>query len=92
MDQKKTNPQIPSFLLDHLTGSANKETYKKYFLARNCSEIRRLLAKEIHERINSSVRKGDNTDKFELPSWPQMQASEVGYRRAMREILDIIER
>lgn len=86
------NDQIPSFLLDYLSENANPETYKKYFVARNCAEIRRLLSKHCERKIAQSVSKGDNPDKFELPSWPQFQAAEVGYRKAYREILDILNR
>lgn len=94
MAQKKQNngEQIPSYLLDQLSPQANKETYRKYFTSRNCSEIRRLLSMHLRKKIEGSVQKGDNVERFELPSWPQYQANEVGYRRAIREILDIIER
>jgi hypothetical protein len=84
--------ECPSQLLDNLTDSANPETYKKYFKARNCSEIRRLMAIHARKKIQRSVEKCDNPSRLELPSYSEKQAFESGYRAALREQLDILER
>lgn len=85
-------PQLPTCLLNRIDNEEDKPRYDQYFFTPATKAIRKLLVEELMSRRERSVQKGDNPEKFSLPSWPAYQANEVGYRRALKEMIDLLSR
>lgn len=87
---KKTLP-IPPRLLKSLS-EKDREAYKEYYHSSSCKAILNLIIEDSKNRINESVKKSDSSQRFEMSSWPYYQAYESGYRKAYREIIDLLDR
>lgn len=84
--------QLPTCLSDRLANAEDRERYEKYFFTPACRAIHKLLSEELKGKIDKSVCKGDNPERFHMPAWSEFQANEVGYRRAIQDILRLIDR
>lgn len=74
-----------------LKGSRNKEERdeEKQYIIHN----KRLLdkvAKVMTDKYNESLREMRAEKNYDLSAWPQFQADQLGYQRALAEMLAII--
>ena len=49
-----------------------------------------VLVARIEKDIEDKVREDENTISYESPNWALQQAERLGYRRALRKVIDII--
>ena len=80
---------IPSCLLNRID---DKEAYKAYFKTGSTAAILELLKEELEARVNAAVKKSEKVDRYELPSWAEYQSDSIGYRRGLREIINLLDR
>jgi hypothetical protein len=83
---------ITTCLLSSATNEQQTKELKSVFIATSAINIRKAVCKVAEKRIHNSVLKSDSTDRFDSPAYPYQQASEAGYRKAWREILDLLDR
>lgn len=43
----------------------------------------------LESRIENKIKESENSTNYETPSWSEYQADSIGYRRAIREILNL---
>jgi hypothetical protein len=84
--------QIPTQLVNSISDHRSKEKYEGYFYTAACKFIRKLICSWAKTRIEKSVEITDNPSRLELPSYSEKQSYESGYRKAMRELLDLLDR
>ena len=89
MSSKK--PQIPSSFSKHIP-KGDRENYVEYYHCEACREIRKLLRKVAEDKIETATISSERKTKYELPCWAEYQADEVGYRRALREMIAILNK
>lgn len=66
-----------------------KAEIKKDFLS--SLQLRKRLVYIAKSRIESAREKTVSADMYNSPSWAYVQADNVGYERAMREIINLLE-
>lgn len=57
----------------------------------NAYAVRNIMKKRLEELISESNRTSINKKSYESPSWPYLQADSVGYERALREVISLLE-
>lgn len=92
MSSPPKDKQLPTCLSDRADKTSETKQYTEYFFAASTTAVRRLLIEELLDRVERSVAKSDASDKYELASWDRYQADQVGYRRALREIIKLLDR
>lgn len=86
----KTKPQqLPTCLTKRVK---DPKQLTEYYFSADTKEVRKLLVEEIQHRIEQSVKSSDSSSKYEIPNWDRYQADQVGFRRALREILSLLDR
>lgn len=53
--------------------------------------LRKRLSQIIEDKIDAKTRESLNASDYELSNWAYKQADSVGYRRALQEIISLIE-
>ena len=89
MDNKKG---VPSQLLDQVPNRSDHETVKEYFNEANVKVIRGLLVQYLNTKVNDSVKKTDDPARFAQYAYSEHQAYQSGYRSALRELIEILDR
>lgn len=93
MTQKRAPKKKPSRLptsLKNLLKREDEGAYEEYYHQQATKAVRKLLVEELTKRIESNVLASEKKDKYELPSWAELQADSIGYRRAMRELIKLL--
>lgn len=89
MPSKKN--QIPSCFSKYVP-KGDRENYTEYYHCEATREIRKLLCKVAEDKIETATISSERKGKYELPCWAEYQADEVGYRRALREMIALLNR
>jgi len=90
--QRKT-PKKPSRLppsLKKLLKKGDEEAYEEYYHQAATKAVRKLLVEDLNKRLETNVLASEKKDKYILPSWAELQADSIGYRRAMRELIKLL--
>lgn len=66
-------------------------TYEDYFNTEATKELRRKLVELFDKKIEGSYLKTDKENKYEMPSWSEYQADAIGYRRALKELINFLK-
>lgn len=53
--------------------------------------LRARLIDILEKKIRSNASSRTSTDAYALPSWPMFQADGVGYERALRQVISLLE-
>lgn len=53
--------------------------------------LRARLIEIIEKKIRSDKASKQSPEGYSLPSWPMFQADGIGYERAMREVISLLE-
>lgn len=92
MTQRKARTK-PSRLPPSLKKLLKKEdegAYEEYYHQQSTKAVRKLLVEDLTKRIETNVLASEKKDKYDLPSWAELQADSIGYRRAMRELIKLL--
>lgn len=54
-------------------------------------QLRKRLSHILDDKINTKERESMKSSEYENPNWAYKQADAQGYKRAMKEILSLIE-
>lgn len=92
LPKQNPNSEAPSQLIDLLDNPSDQERYQKYFNVPATKAVRRLLSEYLDIKIERSRQKSESPEKYGLPAWSEYQADQVGYRRALKEIIDLLNR
>lgn len=84
--------KLPSQLSDLIPVVEDRPKYNEYYNEECTKSIRRLLVQLIDKRIQESVRRTDEYVQLTNPSYACLQAHQSGYRQALAEIKDLINR
>ena len=87
-NQKKPKLNLPSSLLKGMD-SEEKESFIQGYLS--CGIIRETLADFLHSKISSSHKESESKSTYDSPSWSELQADGNGYRRALREVINLLD-
>ena len=87
MNHSKTR-KIPKCLLNRVD---DKTAYEQYYNDGSTKAILKLLTEELRARIEVDVIKSEGKDKFEYGNWEHYQASSIGYRKALRELIRLLD-
>lgn len=68
---------------------ADKKDIKDRFDA--CLDTRKLLARIIETKLSSEDSSNLSKEGYDSPNWAYKQADLVGYKRAMKEILSLLD-
>ena len=85
---QKSQRMIPTSLLNRVD---DKEAYKQYYNDGSTRAIMKLLKEELEARINTDVIKSEGFEKFEYGNWSEYQAASIGYRKALRELIRLLD-
>lgn len=83
--------QIPSSFNKHIP-KGDGDRYVEYYHCEASKEIRKLLCKVAKDKIETAIISSERKNRYDLPCWAEYQADEVGYRRALREFIALLER
>ena len=86
--RKKSQRMIPTCLLNRVD---DKEAYKQYYNDGSTKAILKLLQEELTARVSADVIKSEGFDKFEYGNWEHYQAASIGYRKALRELIRLLD-
>lgn len=89
---KNRPKQIPTSLVNNITDHRTEEKYNEYFFTPACKFIRKITCNWAMQNIERSVQVTDQASRLELPSYSEKQAFESGYRKAMRDLLELYDR
>lgn len=53
--------------------------------------IRKRLAAILDSKFDTKVKSAMSNDKFDSPSWSFLQAESIGYSKALKEIISILD-
>ncbi len=85
---QKTYNLPTSFL--NILPPEERDVYEDYFNCEATKQIRKKLVEYYGKQIDGSYLKSEKESKYEYPAWSEYQADAIGYRRAMREILKLL--
>jgi len=86
--QKSYN--LPQSFLNILSDE-ERQVYEDYFNCEATKQLRKKLVEHYGKKIDGSYLKSEKEIKYEIPSWSEYQADAIGYRRAMREIINLLK-
>ena len=89
LKKKQESKKLPDSL-NRLVPEADRKAYTEYYYYEATSAIRKLLAKDLEQRIDAAVLSSERNDRFDLDSWAEFQASNIGYRKALRELIKLL--
>ena len=86
MRNKRKEPErsLPE-CLKRLVPEEDQTSYIEYYHLQSTRAIRKLLAEELENRINTAVLSSERNERYDLEAWAEFQASNIGYRKALRE-------
>lgn len=87
---KKKQFNIPSSLKSFLAEDEYK-LYEEYFNTEATKALRKKLVEMFDKKVDTSYLKTDKEQKYETPSWSEYQADAIGYRRALRELIEFLK-
>lgn len=85
---KSPQKTIPTCLSSRV---ADKEAYSQYWNEGSTKAIKKLLIEELEARIKCDSTKSDKTGRFDTPNWEHYQASRIGYRESLRELIRLLD-
>lgn len=88
MKKKLTKKSMPESLKRLVE---DKEAYEQYYNEGSTRAIRKLIAEELRNRIEIAVIKSENLERYEGGNWAEYQSDSIGYRRALREIIRLLD-
>lgn len=71
-----------------LTPDAKKEIIDDF---NGVPALRARLIEMIEKKIRSDKTTKQSPESYALPSWPMFQADGIGYERALREVISLLE-
>lgn len=77
-------------LCKNLTTKEDKEEIKGQFIA--ALRLRMQLIEVIKDKINSAETSAITPEGYDSPSWAYRQADLIGYKRALLEIISLLEK
>lgn len=80
---------LPTQWISHLKDSKERADFEGY--VRNSVSLFERLKEIIDNKIDTARKEGLSSKSYDKPSWPMYQADKVGYERALREILELID-
>ena len=91
MEKKaKKKPSKLPIELTRLLKKGDISTYEDYYLSPATKAIRMLIVEELDKQIELSVLASDKKDKYQSPSWAELQADSIGYRRSLRQLKKLL--
>ncbi len=87
--KKQPQKNLPSCLSNRVK---DKRAYEQYYNEGSTRAIRKVLAEELMSRIEQACKESESKEKFDLPAWMEYQASNIGYRRALRELIRLLDK
>ncbi len=90
-NQNKNKLSIPNSFSKYIP-KGDRENYIEYYHCEASREIRKILRKVAEDKIETATIASERKGRYELPCWAEYQADEVGYRRALREMVALLDR
>ena len=87
--QKQKSNDLPETLKRHLK-EEDIDQYAEQYHCPATRASRELLAKELSRRLENAILDSEKKDKYDLSSWIEFQADNIGYRRAVRELISLL--
>lgn len=84
--------KLPSQLSDLIPVVEDRPQYNEYYTEECTKAIRGLLVQLIDKRVQESIRKTDDPAQLTNAAYACLQAHQSGYRQALAEIKDLINR
>lgn len=84
--------KMPSQLTDLVEVVEDRPKYNEYYTEECTKAVRELLVKLIDKRFNESVRRTDDPAQLTNAAYAYLQAHQSGYRQALAELKDLINR
>lgn len=92
LQSKSKSNTIPSPLLDLVPTKGDHKKYDEYYKEECTRAIRRLVVQYLDKKITGSIKKTDDPSQLTNPSYAYLQAFQSGYRQALAEIKDTLNR
>lgn len=86
----KKNHNIPSSFQNILT-EEELDLYEGYFNVEATKKLREKLVELFEKKVEGSYLITDRDSKYETPSWSEYQADAIGYRRALKELINFLK-
>jgi hypothetical protein len=87
-DRVKFN-KIPSEVRD-LEQYTDSELEGLVDIFENSNRVRSLIKRVVEKRLSRSILESETQSSYDSPNWALLQADNRGYRRALREVANII--
>lgn len=84
--------QMPSQLMDLVAQVGDAPTYNSYYNEDCTKRIRQLVVQLIEKRLGDSLKKTDDPVQLTNAAYPYLQAYQSGYRQALAELRDLLNR
>lgn len=72
----------------HLTKDEDRTAF--YLHYNENSFLREVIRKTLIDKVESSIKEAESKDKYSTPNWEYYQSDNLGYRRALREVLNLL--
>ena len=80
--------KVSTLLLKGCKTKEERDREKEYLI--HNKRLLDKIADIMRDKLNSSVSDMRGKDTYKLPAWPQFQADQLGYQRALAEMLAVI--
>lgn len=84
--KKNHKSKLPPALQKHVR-EEDSGKYEEYYTNGATIAIRKLLVTELEYRLEQAILESERKDKYELASWIEFQADNIGYRRGLRNLI-----
>lgn len=79
----------PARLFGHIKDQEERKEFRQtYASIRNITD--QTLRRLVEQSIADSLRKTEDVESYEKLRWAEFQADQLGYRRALRELLSLL--
>lgn len=82
---------LPPCFNNHVTKLDKKEV-TDYYHCLATKKVREVMVDVLKDMVEINQTNSEKSSKYDCPNWSFNQADSVGYRRALREVINILEK
>lgn len=89
-EQKKKTRKLSS-KFESVVAEEDRKVFLEYLTNPATKVVIRAIIETLDRDVDSNITTNDKANKYDNASWPYLQADGVGFRRALRQVKQLLE-
>jgi hypothetical protein len=87
--QHRDRSRLNIRLFDKFKGDDDRHQAKERYIATK-DILDETLRRILQQKLDASIEASEDPEKYKIPGWESLDQNELGYRRALREVLNLL--